>query len=407
VGASERRSLVGGAGVRTPAASWPLLAKGFRPFFALAALHAIVVVPLWLAILQGKVLPGSCLDPAVWHAHEMLGGFVTAVVAGFLLTAVGNWTQRETAVGGWLAALVVLWLAGRAAMLLASALPRGVAALVDLAFLPALGFGLARPLLVTHNRRNYVVLGVLAALFAAGVTVHLDALGLVPLGSARRANLASVDLIVLLISLIAGRTFPMFTRNATGAQEIRSIPWLDRACVGTMALLVVADAALPDYPRFGAILAATAALLAACRAVHWGARHSFREPLLWILHVGYGWLVLGLLLRGVAGIFGATIGSAATHALTLGAIGSLTLGMMARVALGHTGRLLVAPAPMTPAFVAITLAALARVLVPLLAPSWYHASLFAAGLFWTLAFARYLASYTPMLLRARVDGKPG
>jgi uncharacterized protein involved in response to NO len=172
-------------------------------------------------------------------------------------------------------------------------------------------------------------------------------------------------------------------------------------------LLVAAEAALPSDSRMLAVLCGAAGLLAAARAVHWGARHSFREPLLWILHVGYGWLVFGLLLRGAAGILGLAIGSAGIHALTLGAIGSLTLGMMARVALGHTGRMLVAPAPMMAAFIAITLAALARVLVPLLAPSWYGVGLVGAGVFWTLAFGLFLFSYAPMLLRPRVDGKPG
>jgi uncharacterized protein involved in response to NO len=399
--------LVGGSSVRATAKSWPLLAKGFRPFFLLAAVHAVVIVPLWLLILHGKVTPAGYLSPADWHAHEMLGGFVVAVVAGFLLTAVGNWTQRETAVGAWLGALALLWLAGRTSMLLASVLPRGVAATIDLAFLPALGLALARPLLATGNRRNFVVLAVLLAFFASAAAVHLEALGSFPAGTARRANLVGLDLIVLLIAIIVGRVLPMFTRNATGVQTIRSVKWLDLASIITLAGLVVADATTALDGHVAPLVAGTAALVAAARARHWGGRHSLRDPLLWILHLGYGWMVFGLLLRGAADIFGVAIGSAAIHALTVGAIGSLTLGMMARVVLGHTGRMLVAPAPMAAAFTAVTLAALGRVFVPLLAPGWYGAGLIVAGVFWTLAFLTYLGTYAPMLLQSRVDGKPG
>jgi uncharacterized protein involved in response to NO len=383
----------------------PLLAKGFRPFFMLAAFYAVVMVPLWLAILNGKLAPSSYLQPVVWHAHEMIGGFVTAVIAGFLLTAVGNWTQRETATGAPLAALALLWCAGRLAMLFAGVLPWGVAAAVDLAFLPALGIVLARPLVAAQNRRNFVMLAIVGALFGANLVVHLEGLGLLPLGWARVASSFSVDLVVLLVLLIGGRVFPMFTRNATGVASIRNIPWLDRSCAVAMVGLLVADAVAPH--SVAPILAGVVGVLAAARAVHWGTRHSLRDPLVWVLHVGYGWLVVGLLLRCSSGVLGAPLASVAIHALTVGAIGTLTLGMMARVALGHTGRMLVAPSSMTAAFVAITLAALARVLGPWLVPEQYLVGLVAAGIFWVLAFTVFLTAYSPMLCRPRADGKPG
>ena len=386
----------------------PVLAKGFRPFFLLAALYAVVMVPLWLAMLNGEITTTSTyLEPVTWHAHEMIWGFVVAVVAGFLLTAVGNWTQRETATGAALAGLVLLWLAGRLALLFTAVLPRGGPALVDLAFLPALAIVLARPLLATNNRRNFVMIAVLAALFAANLVVHLDALTVLPAGSARYANLASVDLIVLLIMIIGGRVFPTFTRNATGVGTIRSVAWLDRTSLFAMAALLLVDVIAPGAVRFSAVLAGIAGLLAAGRAVHWGARHALGNPLLWVLHAGYGWLVIGLLLRGASGTVGTPFSSVATHALTVGAVGTLTLGMMARVSLGHTGRALAAPRAMTWSFVAITLAALVRVLVPWLAPVHYGAALVAAGVLWVLAFGIFLATYAPVLCRRRLDGKPG
>lgn len=380
--------------------------KGFRPFFLLAAVFAVAIVPLWLLVLHGMLRPTSYLDATSWHAHEMIFGFVVAVMAGFLLTAVGNWTQRETVVGTPLMALAALWLLGRVAMSFSEIAPRGVVAVADLAFLPALLFVLARPLLAAKNRRNFVMLGVVGALFLANLAMHLEALGVLAVGSARRASLVSVDLVLLIISIIAGRVFPMFTRNATGVASIRSIPALDGLAIAALGGLTLLDAISPYHPVAGP-LSCCAGALAAARTVHWGARHSLGQPLLWILHAGYAWLALGLVLRGVAGIWGSGLGSLATHTLTIGSIGSLTLGMMARVALGHTGRMLAAPPAIAIALAAITLAAVARAGLPLLASGWYLASLVVAGALWVVAFATFLVVYAPVLASPRVDGKPG
>jgi uncharacterized protein involved in response to NO len=383
-----------------------LAAKGFRPFFLLAALFAVAVVPLWLLVIVGLVRPNTYVDPTTWHAHEMVFGFVGAVIAGFLLTAIGNWTQRETLVGWPLVALSGVWVLGRAGMALAGSLPRGLPALLDLLFLPLLIAALARPLVAAKNRRNFVMLLVLAALFAANVVVHLDALGFLPLGSARRACLVGIDVVVLVVLIIAGRVFPMFTRNATGVTTIRSVPFLDVGAVAAMALLTVAGAFAPDT-RLTATLAGIAAVLAAARAMRWGGRHSVRHPMLWILHAGYVWLTLGLLLRAAAGFGFAVPGSLATHALTVGAVGSISLGMMSRVALGHTGRPIVASRPVAWAFGALTLAAVARVLVPLFASGWYFVALLTAGTLWTIAFLVFLTAYLPILTGPRADGRPG
>ena len=387
--------------------SWgAVFAKGFRPFFLLAALYAVAMVPLWLLIVGGTVAPRTYLDPVSWHAHEMLFGFVAAVLAGFLLTAVGNWTKRETAVGLPLVLLTLLWLAGRAAMLLGSGWPRGLVAAVDLAFLPALAFALGRPLLAAKERRNLVMLAIVGALFLTNVAVHLDALGVLPPASARSAVRVGLDLITLVMLIIAGRVFPMFTRNATQASDVRSIPWLDATCVGGMALLTAVDVeAAPSFAT--ASLAGAVGVAAAARAIGWGARRSVRQPLLWILHVGYGWIVIGLLLRAASGWGWPHLATLATHALTVGAIGCLTLGMMARVSLGHTGRMLAAPAPLAAVFVAINIAALVRVIGPLLVPTRYFEVLVAATAFWSVSFAAFLATYARALTSPRVDGRPG
>jgi uncharacterized protein involved in response to NO len=392
-----------------PARGAPGLAlarKGFRPFFVLASAFASVIVPLWLLVVGGVLRPGAYLEPPIWHAHEMVFGFAIAVVAGFLLTAVGNWTQRETLVGAPLLALALLWVAGRVAMLAPALLPRFVPGAVDLAFLPALLVVLARSLVVARNRRDFVMLGVLAVLFVANGALHLSALGLLPAGAQRRAILVSLDVVVLLVLLMAGRVFPMFTSNATGVTTIRSSRWLDALTVAGMAIVTLLGAVDHDG-RAATTGAGLVGVLAACRAARWGARYTARVPLLWILHAGYGWVCVGLLLRALAGFWPAIPASSATHALTVGALGSLTLGMMARVALGHTGRPLVAPAAAVWAFGLVTGAALVRVVVPLLAPAAYFTSLAVAAILWTAAFAAFLVAYAPVLWRPRIDGRPG
>jgi uncharacterized protein involved in response to NO len=384
---------------------WAIAGKGFRPFFLLASAFATLIMPLWLACLAGVLDPGSYLGLPYWHAHEMLFGFVVAVLAGFLLTAVGNWTQRETAVGPPLLGLAGLWIAGRVVMALSGALPRGVVAAVDLAFLPALMAAIARPLVLSRNRRNFVMVALLAALFFANLVMHMDALRVLP-GGGRTGSLVAVDVVTLVILVIAGRVFPMFTRNTTGAAEIRSHRSLDVAALASMAALVVLDV-VPHGAGFTAVLAGSAGLLAAARAVHWGGWRTARHPLLWILHIGYAWIPIGLLLRAASALTSAVPSFAATHALTAGAIGTLTLGMMARVTLGHTGRALAPPRAAVAAFCLVAAAAVVRVGAPLLGGAHSLAWLMVAGTMWTAAFALYLVAFAPALVSPRPDGKAG
>jgi len=385
---------------------WPFGAKGFRPFFLLSALFATLILPIWLLMLDGRLHGGGYLDPMYWHAHEMIFGFAVAVIAGFLLTAVGNWTKRETVVGVPLFALAALWVMGRVVLTGPQVLPGWLIAVIDLAFLPALMVAIARPLIAARNTRNLVMLGVLAALFLANLLVHLDVLGVLPAWR-RRGCVLGLEVVVLVILVMAGRTFPMFTRNATGVASIASSPWLDRLSVGAMAGLIVLDLAVPEH-SITAGWSAGAGVLTLARTWRWGARHSWRTPLLWILHVGYLWIPIGLGLRVLAAVTSTVPSQVAMHALTVGAIGSLTLGMMARVALGHTGRALAASRLIVSAFVLITLAAVVRVFGPLVAGmASYRPTVFLAGSLWTAAFLLFLLTYVPILIAARVDHKPG
>lgn len=398
----ERTSLV--RSKVAPPLGFALSAKGFRPFFLGAAAFAGVALPAWIAVLSGASLPKGYLDPVSWHAHEMLFGFTIAVIAGFLLTAVGNWTQRETVVGPPLLALAGLWAAGRAAVMFAPLLPRGVPLAIDGAFMPILAVVLARPLVATRNRKNLVMVALVSALAGASIAMHADALGWLP-GAAPRAARVGLDLVTVMVSVIAGRVFPMFTRNATGDQAIRTIPALDRVTLAGLALLVVLDAA--GASRIAAVVAGLVAITAAARTARWGAGRSSREPLLWVLHLGHAWIPIGLALRALSALTPAIPASLGTHALTAGAIGTLTLGMMARVALGHTGRILAAPRSATGAFVLVTIGAVVRVASPVLGPAAYVRALSIAGTAWALAFVLFLVGYATILLAPRADGKPG
>lgn len=383
----------------------PFAAKGFRPFFILAGAFAALILPVWLLTLAGTLGPVRYLDAITWHAHEMIFGFTIAVIAGFLLTAVGNWTGRETLVGKPLFGACALWLAGRAAMALGGALPHGMPAAIDLAFVPVLAVAIARPLLATRNRRNFVMIGVLAVLWAANVMIHLEALGLSH-GPSRRALMVAVNVVVLLMIVMAGRIFPMFTKNGTGVAAVRGQPALDKATIASMLVVVVVDATTTD-PRLGGVAAGVTAALVILRAWTWGTRHTARVPLLWILHAGHAWIAIGLALRAAAAFTSAVPVVLSTHALTVGAIGALTLGMMSRVALGHTGRALAASPAVVASFVLVTLAALVRVFGPLLDAAAYRASVFAAGILWTAAFSLFVVVYAPVLTGARTDGKAG
>ncbi|MCB9579494.1 MAG: NnrS family protein [Polyangiaceae bacterium] len=398
------RSLIHPPTLEAHPAGAAILAKGFRPFFLMAAAYAVLTLPLWVLVLYGRLDPGAYLGATGWHAHEMVFGFSVAVIAGFLLTAVGNWTQRETAVGLPLALLCLLWLAGRVAVLFADGFPPKLAAALDLAFLPALAFACARPILASKNRRNYGFIAILAALFGANLAVHLGALGVLPAWT-RLGSLLGVDLVTIVIVIVTGRIVPMFTRNATGRQGIVNVPVLDRAAIAAMVLVVATGVLMPGSAVSGVALL-LAGVFVAARAARWGMQHTFGNPLLWILHVGHAWVAIGLLLRGASVLVPAVPSSMGLHALTAGAIGALTLGMMARVSLGHTGRMLAAPKLVSVAFVVITVATLLRIVAPLAGASQLPL-LAVAGSLWALSFAAYLVSYAPMLLSPRVDGRPG
>lgn len=389
---------------KKPVFDYPLFAMGFRVFFALAGLSALAFIALWNRMANGALHLQLYYPGSVWHAHEMLLGYASAVIAGFLLTAVRNWTGLRTVGMDQLAGLCFLWIYGRAAPFYAGLLPDALIAGLDFAFLPLLIYFLAKPILKTGQFRNLGFIGLLLAMTAANALIHAQILGWTENGAALGLNLL-VTAIVLMIVIIAGRVFPLFIeRGLTGAICIRN-PLLDMAAIGATLLAFIL--LMTGVSGVLAALAAAAALAVnLLRLVVWHDRRIWYVPLLWVLYAGYSWLIFGFALQCLAA-FSLVPDSLALHAFTAGGIGVLSLGMMARVSLGHTGRALKVSNLMALAFLLINLAALCRVLFPALLPGWREGFILAAVYGWLAAFALFILYYLPILVTPRVDGKEG
>lgn len=354
--------------------------------YLLAGAYAALSVPLWALQYLGWI-PGA--DP-LWHAHEMLFGYAFAVIAGFLFTAVRNWTGLGTPAGAPLAVIASLWLAAR--VLALYSLP--AAALADAAFAIAVAWGIGRPLVLSRNRNVFFVAIVLA----------LGAASIVFQAYPRLALILGLDVVLLVMTVVAGRVVPGFTNNAIPGAGARHLPALETAVLGSVILLLFLDAL--DLAIPAAIVALVGAALHAARLALWAPWQTRGRPILWILHLSYAWIAVHLALRGLAGLDLAPA-ALATHALTVGAIGGLTLGMMTRTARGHTARPLAAGRPEVAAYVLVQLAAAVRVFLPLLLPSGYRVAVTLSAVLWSAAFTLFVVAFLPILTRPRLDGQPG
>jgi len=387
-----------------PIFDYPLFALGFRAFFALAGLAALVLIVLWNAIFNGTLTSEHYYPNNYWHAHEMLLGYAVAVIAGFLLTAVKNWTGKQTLIGDQLAGLCLLWLYGRILPFYAGALPDALIALADFIFLPILAYQVSKPIIQAKQFGNLFFIGLLLLLALGNGLIHAEMLGL-------QENVAFIGIqlvvatIVILILIIAGRVFPFFTeRGIPGTLIIRN-SLLDSLSVAS----AVAVFALQLFDISGPLLALAAVVAVAvniARLAGWYVQRIWYVPLLWVLYAGYSWIILGFILTALSA-YAVVLPTLALHAFTLGGIGVLTLGMMARVSLGHTGRALKASNAIAIAFVLINVAALFRVLLPIAMPSWYANLIYVSTLSWLAAFSLFIFVYAPILTRARIDGQEG
>ena len=381
-----------------------LFSQGYRPFFLLAALNAWTTMFAWLYLLSGRVVPGLGWPPQTLHAHEMLYGTVAAVIAGFLLTAVPNWTSTARVSGAPLVGLVLLYLAGRVALILSGSLEPLWVAGIDVAFLPVLAIFVGRPILQTRNWRNLPVLGVLLGLALANAAMHGGLLqsDYVML---RAGMYSSVYLVVVLMMIIAGRVVPAFTRNALRRSGVEA-EVSNRTIVGPLSIAMACSALILDLIMPGKSISAVFALAAAplllIRQSGWEFRKTLGQPMLWILHVGHAWLAVGFGCLGVSNAFDIGIGAAALHAFTAGAMGTLMLAMMPRVLLGHQGRPIEATGATVLSFVLVIVGAIVRIAGASGPVEFYRPSVLLGGGLWASAWLVFSLVYSRILFeRAR------
>ena len=379
------------------------LRLGFRPFYLGAALFATLAIPAWVLTLLGYLVWTPAMAPLLWHAHEMLYGFVGAVVIGFLMTAGKAWTGLGTPRGAQLGALAGLWLSARLAAL---GTPYLVYAVLDVALLPVVSAVLARLLLRAGNYRNLPLAGLLLLMALANAAFHGSVLGWVewsPL-SALHAMLA---LIVVLECVMAGRVIPAFTMAALPGVHIKALPWLERSVLAHttigLALWLFAPA---DFAPINALVLALAAGLHLVRQWRWSPWATRKRPMVWVLQIAYLWFAIGLGLLALSELGWVGV-SAGIHSLAVGATATLVLGMMTRTARGHTGRPVKAGRIEIAAFALLIAAALCRVVWPLAMPSQTAWALLCAAAAWAAAFGLYALTYGPLLLQTRLDGRDG
>lgn len=383
-----------------PAPGWPLLRLGFRPFYLLAALASVVLMPLWALIFMGRLQLASGMPGLYWHGHEMLFGVVAAVIVGFLFTAGKSWTGLQTPRGAALGGFVLLWVAARLASVLA---PYAVFFALDVVFLPLVAVVFTRLLLKSRNHRNLGIAAVLGLMAVANLVFHLGVAGAIDL-SPQKALFAGMALVLVIEVVIAGRVIPMFTRNAIPGLTTSVPAWRERLVMVSTVLGLALW--LLGFAVLSAAVLIVATALHVWRLCTWKPWATRGRPILWSLHASYLWIPVGLGLLAVAQWQGQSE-SPAMHALAIGASGGLILAMMTRSSRGHTGRPLEVGAPEAWAYGLMLLAAVVRVGTPLLLPALYLPGLAIAGLCFAVSFLLYLWVYTGWLMRPRLDGRDG
>ncbi len=378
----------------------PLFRLGFRPFYFLAAAFAAVSVPLWIARYFG-LAPGLSHIDLNWHVHEMIFGFAIAVIIGFLYTAGRNWTGLWTPRGKYLAALVALWIAGRGAML---TLSPPLAAVIDIAFLPLATWPMYQVLKKSGNRRNMFLVGMLGLLTAANVVFHAAVNGWLAVSSLWSLH-AAILVIVMIESVIAGRVIPGFTANAVPGVKPIVDSRRDKIIVAFTALTCIAWVAGLS-PILIASLAMATAVSQLMRLIGWKTHRTLGNPLLWILHVSYGWIPLGFGLLGLAALQ-VVPASAAFHVLAIGSMAGLIIGMITRTTLGHTGRPLRAGRKEVIMYCLVQVGVIARFWATIDAGGGRDSALLVSVACWSAAFLLYVLTYGPYLFAARIDGREG
>jgi uncharacterized protein involved in response to NO len=386
--------------------SFALFNLGFRPFFLLAGVFSLISIFIWGGVyVYGWPAPRLPFSPMHWHAHEMIFGYGMAVVAGFLLTAVRNWTHLNTLKGYPLAGLATLWLAARLAgwLIPGQVLPM---ALLDLVFDLWFFVAILRPILRAKQHQQIGIASKIVLLMLANLCFYLGVSDVIEQGIVWGLYSGLYVLLALVFTMVR-RVMPMFIERGVGYPvTLKNRAWIDRSGIYVFVLFVIADVFWRNVPAT-AVLAGLLFAIHTMRLVGWYTTGIWKKPLLWVLYAGYGGATFGFLLKALAP-FTSLSPSLALHAFALGGIGMITAGMMARISLGHTGRDIQQHSwLLAPAFMSLFAAYVARVLLPMIAPVQYLSWLAIAQAAWLIAFALFVWVYAPILIKPRADGKPG
>ena len=387
----------------------PLLRLGFRPFFLGGAIFSIIAIILWLLMYKGTVSFSPLGGGYWWHIHEMIFGFGCAIVAGFLLTAVQNWTGMRGVQGATLLVLFLLWLTGRIALVIPNIISNELATIIDLSFLPAVAFILAKPIIAVKQYRNLFFVPLLLLFTVANLEMHL-ALYYPQVFTVTYADYAGVMLVTFLMSVMAGRVAPMFTANGTQTQNATPLPCLNNLTNGSLGIAMMSLLLQPIVgfsATFFGVLLIIAGIFQTMRWLRWRPWITLNVPLLWSIHVSIKFIAFGLIVLGLSYLIAEIPTNHVWHILTVGGMGGLILAMISRVSLGHTGRSLSPPKAMTFAYLFIVLAALIRAFGPWALPEKTLLFIDISGTFWIAAFGIFVITYAPMLISARKDGRPG
>lgn len=379
-----------------------LFSLGFRPFFLGASIFACLATFVWVAVFLFSIqLSAFDYYPmTIWHAHEMIFGYSMAVLAGFLLTAIMNWTGLQTVNGTKLMALVSVWVLGRLIPFVTDI--TWLIAFIDILFLPLLAYFIALPLVKVGNKRNYFMIGLITIFSILNLLVHAELLGFIT-NVSNYALKTGLYLIIALIIVMAGRVFPMFSQNGVAVKyQVNSYVWVEKLAIPSYFLFMLSLVFI-KIPLVVLLTSLLAALIHAIRLKGWYNKQIWQVPLVWVLHVGYLFLIIGFVMSAISA-YKPSLYFLAMHAFSVGVLSTITIGMMARVSIGHTGRNLKMP-PKTVKFIflLVVTAALIRSIMPLFLPSFYQASIVISGTLWSLAFLLFVISYAEFLLKPRAD----
>ena len=380
---------------------------GFRPFFLVGSLASVLLILYWALVFFNGNLPDGYFTPIYWHAHEMIYGFAISIVSGFLLTSSANWTQTKPLKGGKLKALFYLWLVGRVAMglsLFNLPIPHYFYFLVDILFIPVLVLALAPPLIKSKKLRNLQFVPILAVFAIGNLLTHLAALNIIDFKFASKGIYLGVNLILIIVVTISGRIIPFFMMNAVPGLQIKTRPWVEKAVLISLWSYVILD--FSEFTTLTGWVAGICGVISLIRLAGWKSIKTMSNPLLWILHMGYLWIVIGFFLVFTSDVLGILPRSVAIHAFTAGAMGTFIIGMMSRVSLGHTGRALKLKKGFVLSYVFVTLSAVVRVVFGFF-PDIYSHGILCAGILWALSFILFIVYYAYYLLTPGPNGRVG